>query len=189
MVIIYAHPNHEGHCGYILKTIKEKLAKKGIEPKIMDLYKDDFDPVMKLEEHYTSNHKVVSKSNLKIQEIIKNETQFIIIYPTWWNGTPAILKGFFDRVLTGKFAFKYKNRIPKGLLKGKVAVFTTTGGPAIVEKLISKSRSMKVVTKDTLNFCGLKTKGYTIYSANKLNNKRKRIIEKKVKKALKYLNI
>ncbi len=188
MLIIYAHPNHDGHCGHVLTEIKKELALKEIEYEVLDLYKLNYDPVLKQEEHYTSGNYHLAKETLKFQTLIKKERQFIIIYPTWWNGTPAILKGFFDRTLTNKFAFRYNIfKFPKGLLKGKVAVITTTGGPALAEKLILGNRSLKVVVGETLKFCGLKAKGFMVDKANKFTAKSKKKIEKKVKLALKYL--
>lgn len=189
MLIIYAHPNHQGHCGYILKHLVEKLKEKNADFQVLDLYKEGFEPVLKAEEHYTSGHRKISKDTAKLQKMIKNEDRFAIIYPTWWNSTPAILKGFFDRVLTSHFAFQYDAPIPKGLLNGKVAVFSTTGGPAIFEKTLGGNRSLKVVTKDTLRFCGLQAKGLMIDRANKFTEKQKHKIEKKVSKGLNYLDL
>lgn len=187
MLIIYAHPNKLGHCGYMLEQTQKTLDKKNIDYKILDLYKMRYDPVLKSEEHYTSGHKIVSDDIKKIQNSISRHNKFIIIYPNWWNSTPAILKGFFDRVLTSNFAFKYVNQKPVGLLKGKVIVLSSSGGSSIYERLIAKNRSLKAVTKDTLNFCGLKSKGYSIGSATRLTEKQKNIIKKKVKSALKFL--
>lgn len=184
ILIIYAHPNKDGFCGEILKNVIKNV--KNCE--ILDLYAMEFNPVLQSEEHYTSGHYKVSKENKEIQKKIKNTDKFIFIYPTWWQNMPAILKGFLDRIFTSKFAFKYEGNFPKGLLSGKALVFTTTGAPLFYQLFFKCNRSVKVLTKDTLNFCGIKTKYYVIGSANKINEKRKEEIQKVVKKALKYLN-
>ncbi|MBW2998048.1 NAD(P)H-dependent oxidoreductase, partial [Candidatus Woesearchaeota archaeon] len=110
------------------------------------------------------------------------------IYPTWWNSMPAMLKGFLDKVFTGDYAFKYINGIPRGLLKGKAAVFTTSGAPNIFYFLFLRNISLKLVTKFTLKFCGIKSKGYCLGGAHILNEKNKKRIEKMVNCGLKYLN-
>ncbi len=187
MLIIYAHPNHDGHCGYILKQIKKELSLKEVEYRVLDLYEEKYDPILKQKEHYTSGNFHLAKETLKYQELIKNERRFIIIYPTWWDRTPAILKGFFDRILTNKFAFSFNVfGIPKGHLKGRVSVITTTGGRIFIEKFIRRNCSLRVVTKEILGFCGLKTKGFKLGNANKLKEKNKKKIHKIVAKAIKY---
>jgi len=96
---------------------------------------------------------------------------------------PAILKGFFDRVITPRFAFKYEGLIPKGLLKGKKAiVFFTTGGPTPFYKLTGNQPKRNITM--ILKFCAIKTKVYQFGSAKKLTKDRKIKIEKTVKKAL-----
>ncbi len=188
MLIIYAHPNKDGHCGYVLEEVKTRLDEKGEDYQVLDLYEMKYNPVMKPEEHYTSGHREIAQDTKKIQDLITKNDRILLIYPTWWNGTPAVLKGFFDRVLVSGFGFKYKGAIPHGLLKGKkAAVITTTGGPVWAEYLLLGNRSLKVVVKDTLGFCGIKAKGFMIGSAKRFTEKQKRKIEKKVVKILSYI--
>lgn len=187
MIIIYAHPNKTGHNGYCLKKVIESLDSKNIKYKLIDLYALHYNPVLSQEELTLQGKK--SSSQIKtFQKDISDSKQIIIIYPTWWQNVPAILKGFFDRVFSAGFAFKYKGHFPVGLLKGKKAVvITSTGGPAIFSKVIKCSRSLKVVTSDTLEFCGIKTKGYTIGSARKLTDSQKKKIDKIVNKGMKFV--
>lgn len=188
MLIIYAHPNKDGHCGYILQQVQKELASKKIEYTLLDLYNEHYDPVLKSEEHYTSGHKIVAEDTARYQKMLLENDKFIIIFPTWWNGAPAILKGFFDRTVTSGFAYRYVNGIPRGLLKGKAVVFTTTGGAEIIERLILGARGLKVVVKDTLGFCGIKAKGVMIGKALRLTDENKKRIEKKVIKGLAYFS-
>ena len=187
MLIIYAHPNKLGHCGQILKEVISGLEKKKVNYELLDLYAMNYDPVLKDDEHYTSDHREVSPENSALQAKIKNSGKFIFIYPAWWNSAPAILKGFIDRIFTARFAYYYKNGLPKTLLSGKAAVIVSTGSPRIVTKFIYKDGSIKLLTRDTLKFCGIKAKGFVIDRATKLTDKQKSKIAKKVKSALDYL--
>jgi NAD(P)H dehydrogenase (quinone) len=189
MLVIYSHPNKKGHNGLILKEVKRELKKRKIKFKLIDLYKINYNPLLKNKEHYTSGNYDVSNQNKKFQKLIKKHKNLIFIYPTWWNNVPAILKGFIDRVFIARFAFKYKNKIPIGLLKGKKAlILTSTGGPFLFYNLIACRRSIKVLKKDTLNFCGIKSKGYAINFATKLTEKNKNKIKNKVQKGIKWIN-
>jgi len=188
MLIFYAHPNKDGHCGFALKKVLQGLKAKKEQYTLFDLYKMSYDPSMKNSEHYTSGHFSVSRENRKIQKQILNENKFLFIYPTWWSMPPAILKGFFDRVFTSKFAFEYKNGLPYGLLSGKkAAVFTTTGGIAIFDRIVIGNCSLKTVSKNILQFCGFKTKGFVVDRATKFDPGQKRKINRKVKEVLSYL--
>lgn len=194
MLIIYAHPNKEGHCGYFLSEIEKLMKKRKIRYTLIDLYQADYDPVLKNEEHYTSGHYKVSAKNKKIQNMIQKEKKFIFIYPTWWNSPPAILMGFMERVFTSRYAFRYVNGIPIGLLKGKAAVFTTTGAKRWLAWLFSRDISLKIMTRYTLGFCGIRAKGFSIGGASKgiagkdkFSNKQRRSLSKKAEKVNSWL--
>jgi len=47
MLIIYAHPNKNGHCGYILQQVQKELENKKISFQILDLYQENYNPVLK----------------------------------------------------------------------------------------------------------------------------------------------
>jgi len=188
-IIIYAHPNKKGFCGNILSQTMKQLERNDTSFDVIDLYEIEYNPVMKNEEHYTSGGYAVSEENKKFQEMISQAKNLIFIYPTWWQNMPAILKGFIDRVFIMRFAFTYDSGRPVGLLKGRNAVvFTTSGGPRIFSRFYSRDRAIKVLTKDTLRFCGFKTKGFAIGGAQKeLNDQKKQEIQKKVQKAINFL--
>lgn len=187
-IIIYAHPNKNGFCGKIFSQTIKQLEAQGIDFSIIDLYAIGYNPVMKNEEHYTSGGYKISQENKKFQDMILEAKNLIFIYPTWWQNMPAILKGFMDRVFTARFAFKYKNKMPLGLLKGRNAVvITTSGGPRIFSRFFAGDRAIKVLTKDTLRFCGFKTRSIAVGNAKKLNDKKIQEIQNKVKKAVRFL--
>jgi putative NADPH-quinone reductase len=64
----------------------------------------------------------------------------VFVFPTWWYSTPAILKGWFDRVLVGGVAFNFPQSATDtspaigfgGALNNikKVGVVTTYGSPS-----------------------------------------------------------
>ena len=53
----------------------------------------------------------------------------ILQFPLWWGGPPAILKGWFDRVLAYGFAYVDGARFDRGLFRDKRGMLcVTTGG-------------------------------------------------------------
>lgn len=187
-LIVFAHPSHDGHNGYFLKKIEELLKINSCHYEIIDLYKENFQACLCDEELYTMGRKNVSPENQMIQEKIIASNRLIFIYPTWWQNMPAILKGFFDRIITGGFGFKYVKGLPVGLLKNKkAAIFTTSGGPWIYEKFLIGAPSIKLLSKHILGFCGIRSKSFMLCSANKLEKNQAKI-DKIALKAFKYLN-
>ena len=187
-LIIYAHPQTAGFNSAILSAVKTKLNDRGIAYELIDLYAIGYDPVLKKEEHYTAGNKFISEQNLDFQKKIGACRRLIIIYPVWWNSPPAILKGFFDRILTSGFAYRFNGRIPQGLLRDKkAAVFLTHGGPALFTTWILRDRGAKVVVKDTLGFCGIKAKFFKLSDARRLDGNKIKKINTLVGRGLSYL--
>ncbi len=127
-VIVYAHPwdgsfNHE-----VLQTTIKKLEGKGEHVDVIDLNKDEFDPVMR-----PADLQVFGKgeyADAKAEDYVhrlKAADRVIFIYPIWWFSEPAILKGFFDKVmLKGTSYTEDENHNLVGLLDVKEsAIFTT----------------------------------------------------------------
>ncbi|MFW5746500.1 MAG: NAD(P)H-dependent oxidoreductase [Nanoarchaeota archaeon] len=181
-LIIYAHPDTDGHCKYILEQTKKRLKHFDNEIHIMDLYKMAYDPVLHESEHYTAGNTEISHRNQKIQEYIAKSDHLVFIYPVWWSSMPAILKGFLDRTLTPGFAFRYVKGVPRGLLSAHATILATTGAPTILNWL-SLRLPLKLIRFAILRFCGIKSKGYLISNARDLTEKQKRKIDRIVKKA------
>ena len=100
----------------------------------------------------------------------------------------AVLKGFFDRVLTPNFAYYFKGRIPVKLLKGKKAlVFISLSSPDILSYFFMGDRARRIIKKEILGFCGIKSKVYKIGNATKLTPKQMKKIKAVVKKGLHYI--
>lgn len=185
-LIIYAHPDHESHAKTTLAAVEEKLKAKNSEYEILDLYKINFNPVLSYDELYEYKTKGTSIDIKNIQEKITGASQLILIYPIWWNGMPAMMKGFIDRVFNSGYAFKYVNNMPVGLLKGKNAiVFVSTGAPKLFTWIGLGNRFKKNATHDILGFCGIKTRIYHTDAAFELNDKQKEKIKNNVNNAMK----
>jgi NAD(P)H dehydrogenase (quinone) len=187
-LIIYAHPNTGGHCSEILKSVISELKEKKEDYLLWDLYKMKYDPILQDKEHYTRGNYTVSKQNKEIQKHISNSEKLIFIYPVWWNSMPAVLKGFIDCVFIARFAFKFVKGMPIGLLKGKKsAVFITSGASNLFSYIFQGKRAAKIMKKDILQYCGIKTKVFQYGKALEFNDNSKTKINKLVKKGLNWL--
>ncbi len=187
ILIVYAHPKTKGHCPKILEKTIEELVARNIPYEVLDLYKMNYDPILREDEHYTSGNRNISAENLSIQKKIIGSNHFIFIYPIWWGAMPAILKGFFDRIITPGFGYRYENVLPKKLLKGKKAIVIMTSGGPIWYSYLRGNRPKKNIKNDILEFCGIKTKVYQIGKCRKLDDEKISKLNKVVQKAVWHL--
>lgn len=190
VLIIYAHPHTGGHCEEALLKLTESLESTKKSYKILDLYSMNYDPILHENEHYTRGNKTISKETEEMQDLLKKADKIVFIYPVWWASMPAILKGYFDKVLTPGFAFKYESGLPIGLLKGKkAAIIITSGGNKLLLKIFMGDVQKKLIKDDILGFCGIKSKLFHIDSATRFTDSQKKKIAKNVQLAIKYLEL
>ena len=84
----------------------------------------------------------------------------LIISPLWWSSVPAILKGWFDRVLAMGVAWDSGRIYENGLMRGKQAMLAVVGShPAEYytpkgRQLASAEQVLHHINHDTLAFCG-----------------------------------
>lgn len=127
-LIIYAHPWDGSFNHHVLEVVKMRLEEKGNTIDLIDLNKDGFDPVMR-----PADLKVFGKGLYAdplaedYVKRLKNAEEIIFIFPIWWYGEPAILKGFFDKVLLKGHTYQQVGQELKGLLKVKRSAVLTSG--------------------------------------------------------------
>jgi NAD(P)H dehydrogenase (quinone) len=85
----------------------------------IDLYLEEFDPVLRPE-------KAVSSQVENYQKLLQAADLVVFFYPVHWMHLPAILKGFIDQVFVKDIAFKEVKKYRKGLLKNKSALVIST---------------------------------------------------------------
>lgn len=127
-LIVAAHPDDKSFNRAILSTVIKSLEGIGAEFKVRNLYTKRFNPVLEMNDFQDF---IAGRTPIDIareQDNISWADVIILIYPIWWWGMPALLKGWIDRVFSVDFAYK---NTPTGvipLLKGKRAVIFTTSG-------------------------------------------------------------
>lgn len=100
----------------------------------------------------------VSPEVKQAQDLIGGAEHIVILFPLWLGSMPALLKGFFERVLRPGFAIgKGKRVLSAGLLKGKSArVVVTMGMPAFFYRLFFFAHSVSSLRRNLLYFVGIK---------------------------------
>ena len=99
LLVVYCHPVPDSFSAVLRDTVVESAEGRGHEVRVIDLYAEAFDPVMSEQErlgyHTAGTNEVPVRAHL---ERLRWCTGLIFVYPTWWYGQPAMLKGWIDRV-------------------------------------------------------------------------------------------
>lgn len=156
-LIIYSHPNPASFNHAILETARKALEANGGEVAVRDLYAVNFDPALK-----GSDFEMLMSGNVpadinKEQDYIRWADNMVFIYPIWWVGMPAMIKGYIDRVFTPGFAFSIgANGIEKLLTGKKGVIFNTQGQPGEYYEACGMFDSLKKTSDfGIFEFCGI----------------------------------
>lgn len=165
VLIVFTHPSANSFNHALLDNIVEGLSQANHEIRIKDLYKDNFDPILTSAELTELHTNTIPSRILKEQEQLLWADSLIFIYPLWWFDRPAMLKGWFDIVLTNGLAFEYSDEGVKGLLHHKKALVIITAGGSKQYFIDNDALQLihRPVTDGTLSFCGIKDVSHQIY--------------------------
>lgn len=130
VTILFTHPWKGSFNSGILETVADKLRSIGKEYSVIDLCKDGFNPVFSEKELSVYSKGVALDPLVKrYMHIMESTDEIIFIFPIWWGTMPAILKGFFDKVLLVNSAFNYENGWTPLLSINRSYIITTSEGP------------------------------------------------------------
>ena len=103
---LYCHPRPDSYHAALRAAAAEGLARAGHEVDLLDLYAEGFDPVLSAEARGRYHDPSRNRAGLEphVERLLRAEA-LVVQFPTWCFGPPAMLKGFFDRVLMPGVAF------------------------------------------------------------------------------------
>lgn len=106
VLVIFSHPVETSFHAAMHARVVAALRKAGHEVDDCDLYAENFNPVLSREErlnyHDTSVNQLPVKSYV---ERLQRAEALVFCFPVWCFGLPAMLKGWFDRVLMPGVSF------------------------------------------------------------------------------------
>ena len=158
--------------------------------RLQDLYKSDFDPRLSAKER-ASYHAQFDQTALTQETAnLQWAEAVILVYPTWWFGFPAILKGWFYRVWAPGVAFDHAEDLSaiKPLLKLKhVVAITTLGSPWWADFALLRP-VRRVLKTAILRACAPQAKltYLSIYKAEKLTPGQVKVAQNRVRTAVSF---
>jgi NAD(P)H dehydrogenase (quinone) len=132
-LVVYCHPREESFTAAVRDVVLARLGEAGAEVRLVDLYARGFTPALSAEEH--CGYLECPQNRTGVEEdcfALAWADTLVFVYPTWWYGLPAMLKGWLDRVLLPDVAFLMPDAENRTIRPGlqhisRLGVFTTCG--------------------------------------------------------------
>jgi putative NADPH-quinone reductase len=141
-LVVYCHPRETSFTAAVRDVVIGKLRDAGAEVRLIDLYARGFDPVLAAHEHEIYEDETLNRVPVQqdCDDLAWCDT-LIFVYPTWWYGLPAMLKGWLDRVLVPGLAFLMPQAEGETIRPGlthitRLGVFTTCGASWWLTRLV-----------------------------------------------------
>jgi putative NADPH-quinone reductase len=131
--VVACHPVDDSFHAAILDRVLAGLEAGGADVRRVHLAEEAFRPELSAVEHAAHRRPDAAADRPDIAhhvDALRWCDTLVLVYPTWWGGQPAILTGWFDRVLCSGVAFELTPRNRLRPLLGNVrrlAVVTTHG--------------------------------------------------------------
>jgi NAD(P)H dehydrogenase (quinone) len=133
VLLIYCHPRPDSFSAALRDAAMEGLRASGHDVELRDLHAEHFDPVLSTHQRGVYFDEAENIRGLEDHvAALRRAEGLLLVYPTWWFGMPAQLKGWFDRVWLPGVAFHLGGpKALKPLLTGirRIGVVTTYGSP------------------------------------------------------------
>jgi putative NADPH-quinone reductase len=173
ILLLFCHPAPASFQRSIADALAGRLAADGHRVRTIDLYAEGFDPVLDPEGWRAHRHDQAHAAPDLAPHIaaLREAEGLVLVYPTWWYGLPAMLKGWFDRVWQPGVAFNIEGGVfqVNSLERlSRFAVITTYGSPRLfIERVVGDPARRQVMRGLALQFAaGARTCWRPIYDVD-----------------------
>ena len=137
------------------------LATAGHDVRLTDLYADGFEPAMSACERLSHAEPGVTAELQPYADDLAWAQALVLVYPTWWSGQPAMLKGWIDRVWVAGVAWLLPEgaNVLRPLLHNvrRIVVVTTHGSSKLINSLQGEP-GKRTVTRSIRTMCSKRTR-------------------------------
>ena len=194
VLVVHAHPSPDSFVSRLRDTVLDELAVGGHEIRHRDLWAEGFDPVFTADERLTHTGDLAVKLDRHpglrghVDDLQWCEA-LVLVYPTWWSGQPAILKGWFDRILMNGVAWRLPdgaNRIEPMLRNVRRLVVVTTHGSSKVNNALQGESGKRTALRSVrLMFTWrCRTVWLAMYGLDGVSEKRRAVFERRVRRRI-----
>lgn len=159
--VLLAHPNPDSFAHELARRAVAGLTAAGHDVELVDLCAIGFRAAMPPGERtaYHSENPVLDPQVQTQIDLVRSVDALVFVYPTWWSGLPAVLKGWLERVMVPGVGFRFDERSGKvrpGLTNVRHLVgISTYGSPRWYVRLINDN-GRRTLMRALRMSCGLR---------------------------------
>lgn len=105
LVTVYAHPVPGAFTASILEPFEQAFKEAGHTVDRIDLHAERFDPRFTVEDHEHYYGGPVPPGIGEMHRRVEKADRLAFVFPIYWWGLPAMMRGWIERVFTGGWAF------------------------------------------------------------------------------------
>ena len=151
-LVVVAHPSTDSYCRVLATRAQAGLRSAGHEVAVLDLYELGFRTAMTPDERhaYHGDSPILDPMVAEHAALVQRAEAIVFVYPTWWSGLPAMLKGWLERVLVPGVGFVLDERTNKvrpglGQMRRLVGI-STYGSPKWYVRIVNDN-GRRIVTR------------------------------------------
>ena len=162
VLVVQAHPRADSLCAQLALAAERGLQRAGHDVTTLRLYDEGFQATMTEAERvaYHGDAPVLDPMVAAHAVAVRTAEALVFVYPTWWMGLPAIMKGWLERVLVPGVAFTFDERTHKVTPTldhvRRIVGITTYGSPRWHSRLVGDG-GRRTLLRALRMVCGWRT--------------------------------
>ena len=172
-LVIYVHPVEGSFTSSVRDAIIQHLPSQHHEVRLRDLYAENFDPFLSATERALHHTPPTTRPELaRDVEDLRWCEAIVFVYPTWWSGLPAMLKGWIDRTWMNEVAWSLPvgaNTIRPRLTNIRRLVAVTTHGSSKFVNALQGEPGKRTISRSIRLMCNrwCRARWKALYSLDK----------------------
>ena len=154
-LVVYCHPDPTSFTAAVRDVVVDALSGRGHDVRVRDLYGEGFDPRFSADERRTHLHPGPHPSVSDHADELHWCQHLVLVYPTWWSGQPAMLKGWMDRVWVRGVAWELKSdaKVKARLTNVRRITAVTTHGSSKWVNMLEGEGGKRTATRSLRAVC------------------------------------
>jgi NAD(P)H dehydrogenase (quinone) len=163
VLLLVAHPCDDSFTHACAAAARVGLERAGHTVDTIDLHAERFVAAMSVDERtaYETDQPILDPMVADHARRLGESEMLVFVYPTWWSGLPAILKGWLERVMVPGVGFVFDERTGKvrpGLDHvRRIVGISSYGSPRWYVALVNDN-GRRVLTRALRMTCGWRTR-------------------------------